>query len=733
MAGTIKCPKCGAEQLIGEFCIDCGLNFRQYAEQLKQQRAAQAAKTIQCPKCGQTVSYQPFCSSCGFDIKSYVLSRNAQSGGAGGAIPPASAGAEALRDIGDLFKAAWELYKKRFLTILAILLITGLAIVLAGGIMFGIGYGLYFAMPQHMIPVIVGVSAAGATLLLGLIFWSMAAYVIAASDETMGIKDSLGSGMRRLWAFAWLYSAVGYIVPGGFFLFIIPGVIFAVMFGFAQFVLAKEDVRGMNAVLKSSEYVRGHGFEVFLRLFIVWIISAVAGSIPFIGAFLSIAFMPFQVIYTYLIYTDLYNSKSGLPDFKPTTGKKFLWVGLATLGYLIFGIIAFFAIKAFVGGFLQNLQLTPPGIESQFNYDETAPQHEGQGEQTYPQAGHYEYHRLRGSWSASEVNGNTGWKFEFMDGNMVNISNPSGEWHLGEVGVRMDLGIDPETGNIKVPPGAGILDITIKGSSNNSYTNQIALGVYSFNGENMMTYCGSDPGMPMRPTAYTPGGGVRCFNLERDASDGQTQAAQPDSNEAFVKTSKQSYNVSEQVVAEYYNFPGNKQDWITLVAANAPENTYGQWFYTNGQTSGKYTFSGLAAGDYEIRAYFNWPSGGYNVMARHPFSVQDVQTGPQSARPSEPAQNAKQVFIYVYALNYKGVVRLNGKDVYVIKGEEGMNYNYNGFGELKPGVNVFEIEYSALEGKSMREIKLEVKEDRKLIGDWKITDQSGKKTFEITN
>ena len=61
---------------------------------------------------------------------------------------------------------------------------------------------------------------------------------------------------------------------------------------------------------------------------------------------------------------------------------------------------------------------------------------------------------------------------------------------------------------------------------------------------------------------------------------------------------------------------GSKFDWITLVSSGAADSTYGEWTYTNGAKSGSFTFKGVEPGDYEIRAYFDWPSGGYMVKKR---------------------------------------------------------------------------------------------------------------------
>ena len=71
----------------------------------------------------------------------------------------------------------------------------------------------------------------------------------------------------------------------------------------------------------------------------------------------------------------------------------------------------------------------------------------------------------------------------------------------------------------------------------------------------------------------------------------------------------------------WFDAPGRGKDWVTVVPAGAPDNQWGAWTYTNGQSSGVLKLENLAAGDYEARIYFDWPTGGFNVMERLRFSA----------------------------------------------------------------------------------------------------------------
>lgn len=88
-----------------------------------------------------------------------------------------------------------------------------------------------------------------------------------------------------------------------------------------------------------------------------------------------------------------------------------------------------------------------------------------------------------------------------------------------------------------------------------------------------------------------------------------------------LSLNKSNFAVNEQIVVNYGDFGGYKQDWITIVPADAPVTSYKEWYYTNGRTSGSMAFKGLSAGTYEVRAYANWPIGKYHVRNSIRFTV----------------------------------------------------------------------------------------------------------------
>ncbi len=88
-----------------------------------------------------------------------------------------------------------------------------------------------------------------------------------------------------------------------------------------------------------------------------------------------------------------------------------------------------------------------------------------------------------------------------------------------------------------------------------------------------------------------------------------------------VRTEKRAYAPSESIVVFYHAFPGFGRDWVTIVPVGTRADRYAQTVYTGGSSDGSLRFNGLSAGEYEVRGYFNWPKGGYNIRARSAFSV----------------------------------------------------------------------------------------------------------------
>lgn len=91
------------------------------------------------------------------------------------------------------------------------------------------------------------------------------------------------------------------------------------------------------------------------------------------------------------------------------------------------------------------------------------------------------------------------------------------------------------------------------------------------------------------------------------------------------ETQKKVYSPGEEVVIKYSDFPGNNADWISVVPEGTPDNQYveGSWSYLEGNTDGEFSVNIDKPGKYEIKGYFDWPKGEYNLRVFGTFWVID--------------------------------------------------------------------------------------------------------------
>jgi hypothetical protein len=246
-----------------------------------------------------------------------------------------------LRSLGELFSDTWNLFKARFLTLICLYLLPIVFMIIIAGVFAGAGYFFVSILPISKTALIAGLILLGIGVGSIAMSWGLAAFTSAAVDDQLKIREALSRGWPKARNFILVSSLFAFIVGGGFFLFLIPGVIFMIWFLFSQFIVVAEDERGMNALLKSKEYASGKWFDIFLRVFILWLIYFGLSFIPVVGPILSIIFIPFMVLFIKLIYEDLRELRGGVVLLPRSPGTKFRWIGAGALGYIVFPVILF--------------------------------------------------------------------------------------------------------------------------------------------------------------------------------------------------------------------------------------------------------------------------------------------------------------------------------------------------------------------------------------------------------
>ena len=268
-----------------------------------------------------------------------------------------------IATFGTLFRTAWDQYKNRAMPLLAVMLISAVVI---GGLVLSLVLcatlgGAILAHITNERTVAYLVIALVCVLLLVatmLVLWSQTAMLALVVHEELGIIEAFHTGWTYLWPMAWVMTLLSAILLAGFLLGILPGLLFLVWFTFCMYVLLEEDRRGMDTLLASKEYVRGHWWNTFGKIFVLWLISAVAGFIPFIGQVFSFLFAPFFMLFLLAMYRDLKEVK-GVAVVAAGPGSTAFWWTLAVLGMALPLVVLIAALFALLSGEQEWLHVPP--------------------------------------------------------------------------------------------------------------------------------------------------------------------------------------------------------------------------------------------------------------------------------------------------------------------------------------------------------------------------------------
>lgn len=250
----------------------------------------------------------------------------------------------------ELLREAWLIYKEKYLTLIGIMalqLVPILAFVVLILLLVALQVAMGYIAPTITLLGLVLLALAVITLAIAQIWGQIALLlVIEKGTESPGIIDSYRQSWNKVIGFAWVTLLSGLAMAGGFIFFAIPGMIFSIWLAFASYVFLFEKEKGMNALLKSREYVRGRWWEILWRYVFASALAIVLSAffsflrIPSTAA--NIAFFvlsPLFTAYYFLIYKHAKETKGGF-IFTPAAETRKILVVSAILAPILIAAVA---------------------------------------------------------------------------------------------------------------------------------------------------------------------------------------------------------------------------------------------------------------------------------------------------------------------------------------------------------------------------------------------------------
>jgi hypothetical protein len=258
--------------------------------------------------------------------------------------PPGSGGGGALfqpKGVGDILSAAFDLYKRYWQTFIQIVAIVVVPLTLiqyflqdqlaseanlvrdptTGQVTFTDTNDFWAAAIGSVVFALIGVLIT--QVLTGAISRAAAGSLVG---DTPTPGDAFKYGFHRLGSIILIGLLVALIVAGGFFLLIIPGIIFAVKLSVSIPALIVENRRGTDAISRSWNLTTGHFWHVLGTWIVAYIIAAIVTAIltafggdnwfvrGILASIASVITTPFVALVTVLLYLDLRARKEGLSE-----------------------------------------------------------------------------------------------------------------------------------------------------------------------------------------------------------------------------------------------------------------------------------------------------------------------------------------------------------------------------------------------------------------------------------
>ncbi len=230
----------------------------------------------------------------------------------------------------DLIKESWQVYSKNLLKFIEVLVygIIGIFPFIIVSILSFIYFSLFGdKVPDfvNVISIIITIIALVISFYIAIVYSirSKVASILLLKNNFTSAKENFNEAKPYFVKFLGVSVLLVVLVIAWGFALIIPALIFAIYYGFAQYVLVVEGKRPFSAIERSYDLVSGYFWPVFGRLalagfiglVIYWFISLpldnmVEGELAYMGYsfFVNIVWAiisPYFLVYVYKVYQSL--------------------------------------------------------------------------------------------------------------------------------------------------------------------------------------------------------------------------------------------------------------------------------------------------------------------------------------------------------------------------------------------------------------------------------------------
>jgi len=226
-----------------------------------------------------------------------------------------------MKNFTTLVKESFWVYKQKIIPILLILLISGVVMIilgvsLGGSMMFSVlklkgATATETAKALFFSPLVIGMFSAIAlwTIFIGLTF-----IILTVKPVGTKLKEIFQEAWKKFGQYLWLVILVGFFVVLSTLFFVIPGIIVGTYLTLYSYIFIVEGKRGMEALKHSWKLVEGNWWKVFGRLFVIGIVFNIIYTLlssinDLLGIVFQLFYLPFGIIFLYLIYLELKKSK----------------------------------------------------------------------------------------------------------------------------------------------------------------------------------------------------------------------------------------------------------------------------------------------------------------------------------------------------------------------------------------------------------------------------------------